>query len=160
MLRLDINLLFTVINLVILYFLMKKFLFGPVNAIIAKRQETADAMIADAQAKEEAAEELKKKYDASLLEIKEKEEETLEEARKQAMEEHDQILQKAGKEAEKIMEQAKEEATAKQKKMLEQSRDELTQAFLQAGEKLYMTQDDAAADAALYQQFLDKVGEE
>ena len=39
MLRLDINLVFTIINLLVLYFLMKKFLFKPVNNIIAQREE-------------------------------------------------------------------------------------------------------------------------
>lgn len=39
MLKLDINLLFTVINLVVWYLLIKKFLFKPVNNIISKREE-------------------------------------------------------------------------------------------------------------------------
>lgn len=34
MLRLDINLVFTVINLLVLYFFMRKFLFGRVNKIL------------------------------------------------------------------------------------------------------------------------------
>ena len=37
MLRLDWNLVFTVINLLILYVLMRKFLFKPVNEILEKR---------------------------------------------------------------------------------------------------------------------------
>ena len=42
MLRLDWNLLFNIINLIILYALMKRFLFKPVNAILEKRQQEAD----------------------------------------------------------------------------------------------------------------------
>lgn len=38
MLRIDINLLFTIVNLLVLYFLMKKFLFKPVREVLAKRQ--------------------------------------------------------------------------------------------------------------------------
>ena len=38
MLRLDINLLFTVINLLVLYFFAKKFLFGRVNQILEERK--------------------------------------------------------------------------------------------------------------------------
>ena len=34
MLRVDINLVFTIINLLVLYLLMKKFLFGPVVAVM------------------------------------------------------------------------------------------------------------------------------
>ena len=45
MLRLDWNLLFNIINLIILYALMKRFLFKPVNAILEKRQQEADGKI-------------------------------------------------------------------------------------------------------------------
>ena len=48
MLRLDINLLFTIINLLIWYFLIKKFLFKPVNNIIAKREEAIEGRYKEA----------------------------------------------------------------------------------------------------------------
>ena len=48
MLRLDWNILFNIINLIILYLLMKRFLFKPVNAILEKRQQAADAQFAEA----------------------------------------------------------------------------------------------------------------
>ena len=48
MLRLDINLVFTIINLLVLYFLMKKFLFKPVNNIIAQREEAIKKQFDDA----------------------------------------------------------------------------------------------------------------
>ena len=43
MLKLDINLVFTVINLLIIYFILSKFLFKPVKNILAKRQEGCDS---------------------------------------------------------------------------------------------------------------------
>ena len=49
MLRLDINLVFTIINLLILYFLMRKFLFKPVNGIIAAREEIIRKQFAEAE---------------------------------------------------------------------------------------------------------------
>ena len=67
MLRLDWNLLFNIINLIILYALMKRFLFKPVNAILEKRQQEADARFVQADAQEAAAQEKAQKYD-SLLE--------------------------------------------------------------------------------------------
>ena len=48
MLKLDINLVFTVINLLIIYFIVSKFLFQPVKNILAKRQEELDKQYADA----------------------------------------------------------------------------------------------------------------
>ena len=38
MLRIDINLLFTVINLIIIYVIIRKLLFKPVKKIIAQRE--------------------------------------------------------------------------------------------------------------------------
>ena len=38
MLRVDINLVFTIINLLVLYLLIKKLLFGPVVAVMEKRK--------------------------------------------------------------------------------------------------------------------------
>ena len=55
MLRLDWNLVFTVINLLILYVLMRKFLFKPVNEILEKRQKEEDARLADAEVAKNSA---------------------------------------------------------------------------------------------------------
>ena len=56
MLKLDINLVFTVINLLIIYFILSKFLFKPVKNILAKRQEEIDKQYAEAEeAKTQAA---------------------------------------------------------------------------------------------------------
>ena len=50
MLRLDVvNLVCTVLNLLILYFLMKKFLFGRVNNIIKERQELINKQFEEAE---------------------------------------------------------------------------------------------------------------
>ncbi len=40
MLRLDFNLVFTILNIVIWYVLIRKFLFKPINNIITKREES------------------------------------------------------------------------------------------------------------------------
>ena len=48
MLRVDINLVFTIINLLVLYLLMKKFLFGPVVAVMEKRKAMIEEQFANA----------------------------------------------------------------------------------------------------------------
>ena len=49
MLKLDINLLYTVVNVLIMYALLRKFLFKPVQDVLDKRQQMVDAALADAQ---------------------------------------------------------------------------------------------------------------
>ena len=57
MLKLDINLLWTVVNVLVMYAVLRKFLFKPVQDVIAKRQQMVDANLADAEtSKKEAAE--------------------------------------------------------------------------------------------------------
>mgnify|MGYP003191769544 CR=1 FL=1 len=55
MLRLDWNLLFTIINLIVLYVCMKKFLYGPITAIMDKRQNMIREQLANATQTEEEA---------------------------------------------------------------------------------------------------------
>ena len=43
MLRLDFNLVFTIVNLLIWYVIIRKFLFKPINDIITKREDAINA---------------------------------------------------------------------------------------------------------------------
>ena len=59
MLKLDPwNIVFTIVNLLILYWAMKKFLFGPVLAIMDKRRELIEGQLEDAAKKEQEATEM------------------------------------------------------------------------------------------------------
>ena len=64
MLKLDINLVFTVINLLIIYFILSKFLFKPVKNILAKRQEEIDKQYAEAEEAKTQAGALRQQYEA------------------------------------------------------------------------------------------------
>ena len=56
MLKLDLNLLWTVVDVLILYVLLRKFLFKPIQHVLDQRQKTIEADIAAAQtSKTEAA---------------------------------------------------------------------------------------------------------
>ena len=55
MLRLD-GIIFTIINLVILYVAMRHFLIGPIQSVLAKRKELIDSQFAKAEEKEEPTE--------------------------------------------------------------------------------------------------------
>ena len=92
MLRVDINLLFTVINLLFLVFLMKKFLFKPVRAILEKRQSEIEASFKNADTVNQEAAALKEKYEASLSNIETERQETINQAKIDASKEYDEII--------------------------------------------------------------------
>ena len=59
MLRIDLNLVWTIINVIILYLLLKKFLIKPVTAIMDKREQMVKQGLEGARAQESQAKELK-----------------------------------------------------------------------------------------------------
>ena len=61
------NILISLANLAILFFLLKRFLFKPVKAAIAAREEAVAKEYRDAEEAKAAAEETKKRWDERML---------------------------------------------------------------------------------------------
>ena len=84
MLRLDINIVWTILNLLIIFAIVKIFLIKPIHKILGARQAEIDKQYADAKAAQDSAEELKTKYEASLSGVQAEKEGILNEARGKA----------------------------------------------------------------------------
>ena len=123
MLRVDWNLLLTIINLLLLFVMMRIFLFKPVQKIIAARQAEADRQFKEADESKQAAEEARKQYEASLANAEETKKQVLQEARQTADAEYKRIVSDAEKTAKQVKEDAITDAEnhrylKKQKKIL------------------------------------------
>lgn len=153
------NLICTVINLLILYFIVKKLLFGPVNAILAKRQEILDKQFKDADAAKEQALALQKQYEASLSGIEETKTEFAEKAREDAQGEYERIVEQAQNKAKKIMIDATGNAEAERKKILKKAETEITDIVIKAAAKTMAIDIGTKGNQALYEQFLIKAGD-
>ena len=159
MLRLDINLVFTIINLLILYFIIAKFLFKPVKNILAQRQAEIDKQYADAKAAENQAMELKQQYELSVKRAETEQTEVLNEARAKAGEEYDRIVADAHATAELIVGSAKEAARQEQEKSIRQAKAQIADVVVEAASKVGASGQGSAADRELYNKFLAKTGE-
>ena len=111
MLRIDSNIIYTIINLLILYVLLRKFLFGRVHKIMDEREKELQRIHAEADRDREAAAELKEKNDAILR--KADEELAVKEAasRDKANAEYDRIVADARKKAQAAANLVKQQAT-------------------------------------------------
>ncbi len=154
MLRVDINLLFTVVNLLVLVFLMKKFLFKPVREVIGKRQAEIEESYKKAEDTNKAAEDLKAKYEEGLSNIEEERKKTINKAKIDASKEYDEIVNNANKKADKILAEAKlqaeKDAETKQREMQQQ----MAVLVAEAAYKIAASQDSEANDRKLFDQFL------
>ena len=149
MLRLDWNLLFTVINLLFLYFLMKKFLFGRVNKVIEERRQLIEKQFADAKAAQDTADELKAEYETKLAAAGEERENILAQAKAQAQAESERRLAEA--------DMAVERANA-----LREMKSEIASLVIDAAAKVVDdqdTKDTIRNDRKLYDKFIAEAGE-
>ena len=159
MLQLDVwNVLFTVINLLILFVLMRIFLYKPVQKIIAKRQEEADRQFGEAAAKQSEAEELKTKYEAVLSDAENEKKKVVAEARKTADEEYQRIVTDAHKTASQIKDDAEAEAISQKEQILKKAEKEIADMVVDAAAKV-VGSNSADTNAALYDTFLNKAGD-
>ena len=60
------TIIFTIINLLVLYFFFRKFLFGRVNAVLEQREQLIEKEIGEAEEKNQKAEAMQKEYEDKL----------------------------------------------------------------------------------------------
>ena len=157
MLKFDLNLVWTIVNLLILYFLMKKFLFGRINAIIAKRQEEADAQFAIAGEKQKEAEGLKAQYEESMKTVEDEKAKAVSEA---ATTEYNRIVGEADEKAEGILKDARNAAETEKTKILKSAQAEIADMVVNATAKVVGEKTPSQSDRDLYDEFLRKAGEQ
>lgn len=156
MLRIDFNLIFTVINILVLFGGLWLVLFKPVRKILDERQAEADREYDDAKQKQAEADASKEKYDASLAEIEEQRKETMAEARRKADDEYQRIVGHAEAQAKDITDRATVEAENQKKKILKSAEEEIADMVVEAAGKVAGTAGGADFDRALYDDFLSK----
>ena len=154
MLKLDMNLVWTVINVIILFLLIKKLLFNPVNNILEKRQQEAEDVLSEATAKQKEADDLKKQYDDSLKQLELDKEKSLEEAHNKASQEYDRIVSEADKKAGEKLEDAKAAAEKEHSQMIADAKDEIAGMVIEASDKMTASKADPETDHALFEKFI------
>lgn len=95
MLRFDMNFLYTMINLIVMAFLLKKFLIKPVTDIMEKRRQLIEDGLKNAQNAQEDAMKMKEEYAQALGGAKEESVRIVEKARKDAKSEYERIVEEA-----------------------------------------------------------------
>lgn len=159
MLRLDWNILFTVINLIVLVVALRIFLFKPVQRIIAQRQEEADRQFAEAAAKKAEAEAMKAQYTESLENAEKEKIQTIQEARKTADKEYQRIVGDAEIAAKQLKEDAKAQAETQKAQIIKSAEKEIADMVVDAAAKVVGSKSGADVDSALYNEFLNKAGD-
>ena len=100
----------SLLNLLLLFLILKKFLFKPVKNILKTRQDNIDSSYAEAKTALDEANASKKELEARLSEAHLTADGILQEATLNAERRRDKIVEDAGREAESILRQARADA--------------------------------------------------
>lgn len=120
------TMIFAWVNLLILYFFIRKLLYNPVKNMIDSRQKEIDDMYADAAEKEKTAEADKAAYAEKLRLATEESENIKRQAQRDALLKEEQILKDAEAGARRIRERAEEEIEREKKRALNEIKDEVS----------------------------------
>ena len=151
--------LFVLLNTLIIYFVAKKFLFGPVMKIITERQQEIDDMYADAGKAKEQATALESEYRLKLSAASETSERMVKEAVARGRSREEEIIRQANQEASAILSKASADIAQEKKKAINDAKDEISgMAIIIAGKVVGRTLNDAD-QTALVDSFIDELGE-
>ena len=159
MLKLDINLLWTVVNVLIMYALLRKFLFKPVQDVLDKRQKMVDDELANAQDAKTKAEAALAAANDKLHNVDVEAAARREAYEKQAEVDKQQLLADARKQADAIVAEGKAAAEAERASKLRQADAQiadLTRTMCAKVLERNLTQQD---DARMLDDLLQKAGE-
>lgn len=160
MLSLDIyNVVFTVINLIVLFLILRRFLIKPVTEVMEKRDAEIRTNMERANDANQAANRLKEEYEASLHHAYEASEEIMKNTQAAAKEESDRILGEAREKAERIVEEAKRSIAVSREKAMEDMRSQIASLAMAAAVKMLNDQNKEESDRMLYDSFLKKAGD-
>ena len=150
------NILFTVINLLILLFFVKKFLFDKIDAIITKRQQEVDEATEAADKATREANAAKKEYEKKIALADEEKEQILSDIKKLGYEEYEKIVMDARKTGDRIVKEARQNAMAEAEKEREIHADELKDMVIDAAAKIAATKHSSEDDSLLYDKFINE----
>ena len=116
----------TILNLFIQVYLIKRFLFKPINEILEKRKAHADAWeIQDATKAKEEAQAMKAEYEENMQNAKNKASEILTTAQKTAAIQSEEMLREASRQAAALKEKAEADIVQEKRKAVNELKDEI-----------------------------------
>jgi len=158
MLSLDAGIIWTFVNILILFLLLKIFLFKPVNKIMEERTKKIQDDLDAAKKAKEDAEELKNEYDSTLRSAKDEAHQIIAKAVDKAEEERKAIVQKAENEAHEVYVNTTKTIEADRKRSMQEAQTQIADLAIAAASKILGENVDDEANRKLVDSFLEEEG--
>lgn len=154
------TMVFAWINLVILYFILKKLAFKPIKNMIDSRQKEIDDMYSGAEAAQRDADAAKVEYEAKLAAANEESEEILKRAVRRAQLREEEILHEADERAQRVLERAEEQIELEKKRAINEVKDEVSGMAIEIASAVIERDVDKSEHEAMIDNFIKNIGNE
>ena len=149
----------TLLNSLILFFVLKHFLFDKVNSVIEERKNDVSKTDEEADAAKANALELERQYDEKLGQAKEESAAIIQAATRKAQVRSDEIIDDAKLEAKSIVDNAQREIERDKKIAVNQIKDEITDIAFSAAKAVVEKDMTSEDNERLIEKFINNVGE-
>ena len=152
--------LFILLNTLTIFFVGRKYLFGPVTKMIKDRQQEIDDMYSQADQAKDEAQALRSEYEEKLSLAAETSDRLVREAMERGHNREEEIIKEANAQADAIREKASADIARQKKKALNDAKNEISVIAIDIAGKVVgrqMSQDD---QSRLVDDFIDRLGDE
>ena len=153
-----LNLDWTIVNILVLFLLLKHFLFKPITEMMESRTAEIENNLKDAEDQKQKASELTAQYEEKLQGAHAEAAQIVSEARQRGQREYDAILKTAGQDTQKEQERARADMEREREEMLRGVQENVTELVLLTASKLSQKELDEESDRKLVDSFLSEAG--
>ena len=154
------QILISLANLLILFLMIKKFLYKPVKNVMAKRQSEIDERYSAADSAEQEAKSNKALWEEKLRNAKEESDSIISSATENAKFREEKIISEANQKAEGIIRRAKSEADLEMKKAADGIKREIVEVSSALTEKMIGREINTEDHRSLIDSIIEKIGDE
>ena len=153
-LKLDWGIIWPIVNIVVFYLLLRKFLFGPVSEVMEQRKKMISSDLDDAAQTKAEAEEIKQEYEKNLAQAKDEAGQIVSDARARAKNEMDQTKEEIAL----MRENARKDIEAEKQKTIAGLQTEIAGIALMAASKVVEKEANDKGNEKLLDDFLKEAG--
>ena len=152
------SIIWSIANILILYILLRIFLFKPVNKIMDERTKTIQNDLDTAKKSREEAEALRQQYADDISSAKKEAQDIIMKAHDDAEAEKQAIIERSKAEADRIVADANKSIEAERKRALEQAQTEIADLAIEAASKIVGANVDDEKNRRIVDEFLSEEG--
>ncbi|MBR4359597.1 MAG: F0F1 ATP synthase subunit B [Clostridia bacterium] len=153
------QIIISLVNLLIIYRIMKKFLFKPVQKVMDTRQSQVDRIFSEADDSRDSANQMKREYEQKLAGARQEADTMIKTAAQTAQLRGDQIVAEAKEQAAHARQKAEREIAQQKQQMLQDVRSEISELAVDIASKVVEREINQKDYDGFVDEFIQNVGD-